>query len=412
MEYGLIGEHLTHSFSKDIHGMIGGYKYILRDVPKEEFHDFMTRRDFKGINVTIPYKQDVIPYLSGISDRAKKIGAVNTVVNKEGRLYGDNTDFEGLKTLIQRTGIDISEKKVVILGTGGTSKTAFAVAESLGASEIYKASRNPKKDSLSYTDIYQMHSDAEVIINTTPCGMFPNVDTTAIDIDRFGSLTGLLDVVYNPLKTRLVSQAEKRGIKSTCGLYMLVSQAVIASEIFMDRKYPESLTDDIYRKIYKTKENVVLTGMPRSGKTTLGKIISAALSRPLIDTDDMIIEKTGKTPSEIFAESGEEYFRNVESEAVKEASVKSEVVISTGGGAILRQKNVDALKMNGRIFFLDRPLDKLLPSDDRPLANSKEKIIALYETRRPKYLAAADEIIKVEGTPRETAEHIIKKYIN
>ena len=410
MNYGLIGEHLPHSFSKDIHEMIGGYDYILHEVAKDKLDDFMTARDFKGINVTIPYKQDVIPYLTGISDRAEKIGAVNTIVNKEGKLYGDNTDFGGLKALVKRTGIDMNGKKVIILGTGGTSKTAYAVADSLGAAEICKASRTAKNNALYYEEIYQKHADADVIINTTPCGMFPNVDSVAIDIDRFTKLTGVLDVVYNPLRTKLVAKAQKKGIKSACGLYMLVSQAIIASEVFMEKKHTENLTDAIYRKIYKEKENIVLTGMPRSGKTTLGKILAKSLSRPLIDTDDMIIKKTGKTPSEIFAEEGEKYFRDVESEVVREISVKTGLVISTGGVAILRNENVDALKMNGKLFFLDRPLDALLPTKDRPLANSKEKIIALYKTRRPIYLAAADEIIKVEGTPRHTAEFILKEY--
>ncbi|MBO4896975.1 MAG: shikimate dehydrogenase [Clostridia bacterium] len=412
MNYGLIAERLGHSFSKTVHSMIDNYDYTMRELPKDEFDAFMTSRDFKGINVTIPYKQDVIPYLDEISDTAKEIGAVNTIVNKDGKLCGYNTDFGGLWSLILKNRIEIKNRKVLILGTGGTSKTAAAVAATIGAREIIKLSRSGKDGAVTYEEAYERHADADVIINTTPCGMFPKNEGIPCDIEKFQNLSGVVDVIFNPLQTNLVLNAKKRGIKAAGGLYMLIAQAVLAAEKFTGKRYTESLTDKIYEKILKDKQNIVLCGMPASGKTTVGKKIAEKLGREFIDLDKEIVKNSGREITDIFAKDGEKYFRDLETEAAAENSQKTGAVISTGGGCVLREKNVMLLKQNGMLFFLDRPLCDLLPTDDRPLANSADKIINLYKERYHIYEKAANTKIEVSGGIDETVSEVIEKFFN
>lgn len=408
MNYGLIAEHLGHSFSKTIHSMIDSYDYTMRELPKEEFSGFMREKNFKGINVTIPYKQDVIPYLDKISDTAKEIGAVNTIVNKDGVLCGYNTDFGGLRALIEKNGIEINGKKVLILGTGGTSKTAAAVAAALGAGETIKVSRSGRDGAVTYEEAYEKHTDADIIINTTPCGMFPKNEGMPCDIERFPKLIGVVDVIFNPLCSNLVLSAQRKGIKAAGGLYMLVAQAVLAAEKFTGKTYSEGLTDKIYKTILKNKQNIVLCGMPGSGKTTVGRKIAEKLGREFIDLDREIVKKSGREITDIFAKDGEAFFRDLETEAVSESSKKTGAVISTGGGCVLRDKNVNLLKQNGIVFFLDRPLRDLIPTSDRPLANSAEKITALYNERYSVYEKAADIKIKVSGGIDETVSEVIK----
>ena len=408
MKYGCIGEHLKHSFSKEIHGLIADYEYEIREIPKEELTEFLEEKDFLGINVTIPYKEAVIPYLYYIDEAAKAIGAVNTVVNKNGKLYGYNTDFYGMRCLIEHAKISLSNKKVIILGTGGTSKTAYAVAKSLGAKEILKASRNPKNPGeISYEELYENHTDAEVIINTTPSGMYPNIFDAPADISKFASLTGVIDAIYNPLMPTLIAEARKRQIPAECGLYMLVAQAVRASEIFLSVKYPDTTVDTVYEKILKDKRSIVLTGMPASGKSTVGKALASKLGREFIDTDSLIEEKAKKSIKEIFAKDGELAFRDLESEVMREVSAKNSVIIATGGGAILREKNVDALKKNGKIYFIDRPLSQLIPTDSRPLASDREAIEKRYKERYSIYKNTADCIIDAGCTVEKVVEKII-----
>lgn len=393
MEYGCIGEHLKHSFSKEIHNLITDYEYEIREIEKESLGDFMTKKSFRAINVTIPYKESVIPYMHQIDAHAEAIGAVNTVVNRDGRLCGYNTDFYGMSLLIRHAGVQIQNKKVIILGTGGTSKTALAVARSLGASEIYRVSRTEREGAISYETLYKFHTDADVIINTTPSGMFPNIFDTPIDLDKFPVLSGVIDAVYNPIRTPLIMSARERGIAAEGGLYMLVAQAVRASEIFLDEKYADGICDEIYEKTLSEKQNVVLVGMPASGKSTVGKILSEKLSRKFIDTDLLIEERAGMTIPDIFEKLGEENFRRFESEIITECSAENGAVIATGGGAVLRSENVRALRENGRIYFIDRPLDALIPTEDRPLSKTKEAIKARYEERYPIYCKSADVMI-------------------
>jgi shikimate dehydrogenase len=399
MKYGLIGERLGHSFSKDVHGMLSDYEYEITEIAKTDLDDFMRRQDFEAINVTIPYKEAVIPYLSYISEEAKLIGSVNTIVKRDGKLYGYNTDFFGMTALLNKMRITMKGKKTVILGTGGTAKTALAVAKSLGADPIVTVSRTKREGVIDYTELYSEHTDAQIIINTTPVGMYPDNFSSPISLDVFTQLEGVIDAIYNPIRTRLVVDALDKGIKAEGGLYMLVAQAVYASEIFLGVKYPTEKLNKIYNKIRRKKENIVLIGMPASGKSTVSKLIANDLSRERIDTDAMIEEAHEKTIPEIFESEGEATFRKYESAEIANVSLQNGKVIATGGGVILKRENVKMLKQNGVIFFIDRPYDKLNPTLDRPLANDREAMKKRYEERYDLYRSSADVVIDADDTP-------------
>lgn len=409
MEYGLIGEKLGHSYSKEIHNQIGNYDYILKEIPKSELNSFMTKKDFKGINVTIPYKQDVIPFLDFIDDSAKEIGAVNTIVNKNGKLFGYNTDFLGLKRLILSLKLNLQDKKVLILGTGGTSKTAFSVAKSLGANQILKVSRKCDENFITYEDAIKNHNDAQIILNTTPCGMFPNIDASPIELDNFEKLEGVVDVIYNPLRTEFVLNAQKKGLIAQGGLFMLVQQAIAAAEYFFDQEIEFQKAEMIYKNLLRKKQNIVLVGMPGCGKSTVGKKLAKELNREFFDTDDLIFQERGQTPAQIIETQGENTFRDIETSICKELSSKTGVVISTGGGAILRNENIFYLKNNGIIFFIDRKLEKIKATGDRPLSNSEEKLKKLYEIRYPIYKGCADFHIKTDENLYNTINKIKKE---
>jgi len=410
MQYGLIGEHLGHSYSVPIHKLISGEDYELREIAPADLGTFMTRKEFRAINVTIPYKQDVIPYLDEISDTAREIGAVNTIVNRDGRLYGTNTDAAGLQALIARVCPDIRGRKTLVLGTGGTSKTAVYTAKAMGAEPVIRVSRSAREDAVTYEEALRDHRDAEILINTTPCGMFPEAEDMPVDIAGFPALRGVVDVIYNPLRTKLVLAALRRGIPAEGGLYMLTAQAVRAAEEFRRIRYDEELTEKIYRRMARDKENIVLTGMPGSGKSAVSSILGARTGRDVIDTDRMIVEKAGMEITEIFRRYGEKHFRDLESEVIRKEAARAGVIISTGGGAILREENVDALRRNGRLVWLDRKPADLVPTDDRPLADSREKMTALYAAREPIYRATADERIAVTGSAADTASEIESRW--
>ena len=390
MKYGLIGEKLGHSFSKEIHEMIGYYKYEIHEVAKNDIDQFMKEKDFVGINVTIPYKETVIPYLDNISPQAASIGAVNTIINIDGKLYGHNTDYFGMLALIKKNNIDCKDKKVLILGTGGTSKTAYAVVKDFGASIILKASINNEEGTITYEEAVNIHNDAEVIINTTPVGMYPNNDGCIIDLSKFKNLVGLIDVVYNPLRTNLVLNAKNLNIPSEGGLYMLVGQAVYACGLFLDKEIDLSVIDTIYNKLKTDKENIVLIGMPSSGKTTIGKILSEKLNKTLVDTDSLIVDKIGMSIADYMKNHTEKEFRDIETLCVKEAAKMSSVVIATGGGAILRSENVKALKQNGKLYFLKRSLELLTPTTSRPFSSDAESLKKRYIERLPIYESVCD----------------------
>ena len=409
MEYGLIGEKLGHSFSRQIHASIDGYDYILKEIPKEEVASFMEKRDFKGINVTIPYKETVIPMLDEIDETAAEIGAVNTVVNKNGRLKGFNTDAAGMKAMLLREGMDLKDKKVLILGTGGTSKTALYVAKDLGAREVLRVSRSRKDDCITYEEAYESHSDADYLINTTPVGMFPDTSKCPVDMDKFKNLSGVADAIFRQLRSNLIVEAQERGIKACGGLYMLAAQAVYARTRFLDLPETDSaLIDRAFREVQKGVRNVILIGMPSCGKTTVGKEISKASGLQLFDTDAEIVKRIGCTIGEFFKEKGEPEFRRIESEVIAELAKTGGKVIATGGGAILNPMNVRELKKDGILIFIDRSIDRLTPTADRPLLQNREMLKKLFDERYGIYHAAADAIIDGNGTVSENVHRVMK----
>ncbi len=428
MRYGLIGERLPHSFSKDIHRLIGEYikepyAYDLFELKEDEVGGFLRSDDLGAVNVTIPYKEKVIGLIDETDPTALKIGAVNTIVNRTGRLCGYNTDYFGLRDLIIGADIELKDTKVLILGTGGTSKTAAAVCRDLGARKIFKVSRKPAADmasddfgtsEISYDTALTEHTDADVIINTTPVGMYPKTDVMPIDISLFSSLKGVVDVIYNPLKTRLVLEAQKAGIKCTGGLKMLVIQAVYAYFLFMGREFDtvlcSELTDRIFDRLYTSKLNIILTGMPGSGKSTVGRMLASITGRELTDTDDEIIKREGREITDIFSNEGESYFRDIESAVIRDVCSETGRIISTGGGAILKPENIDAMKSNGRVIFLDRPLEDLIPTDDRPTASDREMLSRRYKERYDIYRNTADRMINVDTDDiKALAERILSE---
>ena len=410
MEYGLIGEHLGHSFSKEIHNRIADYDYILKEIEPWKLTDFITARKYRGLNVTIPYKQAVIELLDYVDEAALDIGAVNTIVNRDGRLYGYNTDYLGMRELILNNGMDLQDATVLILGSGGTSKTAYKVAESLGAKEIIKVSRHPKNGEITYEEAYRDYSYADAIINTTPCGMYPETNGCPIDISRFTKLRAVVDAIYNPLNTRLVLSARQRGIKASGGLYMLVAQAVKASELFFDTTYDPAVLDNIFRSMEGQKKNIVLIGMPGCGKSTIGIALRDRLNREFIDSDAEIVKRAGREIPQIFSEYGEEYFRKLESEVIFDLSKRTGIIIATGGGAVINNKNVEELKKNGELIWLNRPIEGIVPTDDRPLSNDRDKLIKLFAVREPIYRAAADREIDACDSIEGIVERIGSMY--
>ena len=409
MKYGLIGEHLKHSYSCEIHAQIADYEYELHEIPPSGLGGFLKKREFNAINVTIPYKQDVIPYLDEISDTAKRIGAVNTIVNRNGRLYGDNTDFAGMLALAKHIGVDMKGRKVLILGTGGASKTGHALAEYMGAQSVFYVSRSGKDGSISYEQAVTEHSDAQIIINATPVGMFPKQDGRPIDISAFPKLEGVIDAIYNPLRTNLILDAQERGIPAEGGLYMLSAQAVHASAVFRDIPLDESLVDKAFKSVKNDKQSIVLIGMPSSGKTTVGRILAEKCGKQLADTDEYIVRKIGMPISDFFAKHGEAEFRKIEKETVAELSATGGRIIATGGGAVLDPENVRALKQNGVLVFLDRRPENLIATDDRPLASRRSALEKLYAERYDIYYAAAELHIDANTTPEAEADAILKE---
>lgn len=428
--YYLIGEHLSHSFSAEIHRSFGRYDYALRELPPEELGPFLKARCFSGLNVTIPYKQAVIPYLDRLDEQAAAIGAVNTIVNRDGVLWGYNTDIDGMRDAIRQLSPHgpsaLSGQKVLILGTGGTSKTALAVCKALGAGETLRVSRTGKDGALTYSEAVAQHRDTAWIINCTPAGMYPYLEESPLSLAArqichserpkglasrrseasvpFPQLQAVFDCVYNPLRTRLVLAAQARGLAAEGGLYMLVKQAALACALFTGAAVAETQVEQICATLRHKRENLVLIGMPGAGKTTVGRLLAQKTGKAFLDLDEALVRRAGKSIPAIFAEVGEAGFRELESNLIRALSAMEGTVIATGGGAILRAENVIRLKQNGRLFFLDRPLAALTPTADRPLGDTTRKLQRLYETRLPAYAAAADRIIDASLHPEELAE--------
>lgn len=393
--YGLIGEKLSHSFSKEIHEALADYTYDLIPLTKKEFQSFMEKRDFSAINVTIPYKKDVIPYLDELDEAARKIGAVNTIVQRDGKLLGFNTDYTGFLYMVKKHGVQMKGKKVLILGNGGASAAIQAVTAHEQAKTMIIVDVITGNGAISYEECFEHHLDAQIIINTSPVGMYPKTSYSPIDLSLFHQLEAVMDVVYNPLTTKLVLDAKQRGLIGVNGLEMLVAQAKYAVEHFLNKSLDEDLIDQLYQKISNERSNIVLIGMPSAGKTTFGQLIAKQTGKEFIDMDDVIVEKTEMTIPDLFKMGGEAYFRSIETEAAIALSKLNGKVIATGGGTIKYKVNMDFLKQNGVVFFIDRPLEQLISSDEnRPLSSSQEAVNQMYQERINLYRTYADHIIE------------------
>ena len=396
MKSGLLGRKLGHSYSPQIHSYLGDYSYELFEKEPDEVKNFVLNGDYHCMNVTIPYKKDVIPYLDKLSPQAIKMGSVNTVVRgKDGSLFGHNTDYFGFTSMVLRSGIQVAEKKVLVLGSGGTSNTAVKALEDLGA-QVIIISRSGENN---YDNLH-LHTDASVIVNTTPVGMYPKTGVAPVDLKQFPKLEGVLDVIYNPARTQLLLDAENLGLPNANGLWMLVAQAKEAAQYFMDKKLPDSLIASIHHKLSMQMQNIVLIGMPGCGKSTIGASLAENLGRKFVDADAEIVRLAGKSIPEIFADDGEEVFRNWETQALESLGNQSGLVIATGGGCVTKQRNYPLLHQNSTIFWLQRELD-YLPVDGRPLSQAN-KLSDLYAVRKPLYEAFADFTIENNGTPEKT----------
>ena len=417
MKYGLIGEHLGHSFSKQIQTRIAeienvkDYDYQLVELDKEEFKEFMEKKDFKGINVTIPYKKDVIPYLDEMDESAKAIGAVNTIINVDGKLKGYNTDFGGFLYMVKAHNVHMEGKKVLIIGNGGACAAVKAVCKHENAKDIVIVSRSANRGAIGYDEMYTSHLDADIVVNTSPVGMFPNIANAPIDVSWFHKLECVIDVVYNPILTRLCFEAQEADIKRVIGLEMLIAQAKYTFEIFENMSFDDSIIDEIKKEMLKDRCNIVLIGMPSAGKTTIGKMLEEKLGKEFFDLDDMIIAKAGKSIPEIFQESGEAGFRAIETEVAIEASKMNNKIIATGGGVVKHKVNMDFLRLNGITIFIDRDIDKLISSDpNRPLSSSKQALQQMYKERYPLYQKYAAYIAVNNANIEETVDDIVNAY--
>ena len=401
MKCGLLGRKLGHSYSPEIHAHLGAYTYELFEKEPEELEEFLKNGDYSGINVTVPYKKSVIAYLDVLTDRAAKLGAVNTIIRSNGKLIGHNTDYFGFCAMLKASGLTADGKKVLVLGSGGASNTAVAVLQEAGA-EVIIISRSGENN---YENL-QLHADAAIIVNTTPVGMYPNVGIAPLDLNQFPQLEGVLDVIYNPARTKLLLDAEERGLVSMNGLMMLVAQAKEAAEWFTNSLISDEKIEEIHAILRRKMENIVLIGMPGCGKSTIGKALAKICNKEFADADERIIELAGKDIPSIFAEDGEEVFRQWETQALGELGKRSGLVIATGGGCVTKERNYPLLHQNGTILWLQRNID-LLPTNERPLSQA-QKLADMYEVRKPMYQRFADHIIDNNSEAERTIEQIME----
>ena len=403
LKCGLLGQKLGHSYSPAIHGMLADYDYQLFEREPEQLEDFLKNGDWDGINVTIPYKKAVLPYCAELSDTARRIGSVNTIVRRpDGSLYGDNTDAYGFESLVGKSGIDVRGKKALVLGSGGASVTVVAVLKLLGAESVTVISRGGEDN----YDNLDKHADARIIANTTPVGMYPNNGQAAVDLAQFPQCEGVLDVVYNPARTALLLQAEKLGIPCAGGLYMLVAQAKRSSELFTGSSIPDSEIGRIEKVLSGQMKNIVLVGMPSSGKSTLAAALGEKLGRPVYEADALIEQEAGMDIPAIFARYGEGHFRALETEILSRLGKLSGAVISTGGGCVTREENYDLLHQNGTIVWLQRGTEKL-DKTGRPLS-LKNDLNEMYQKREPMYRRFADAAVDNNGSVKATLEQILE----
>lgn len=401
MECGLLGRKLGHSYSPQIHAKLADYDYNIYEKEPEEVGDFLKNGSFHAINVTIPYKKDVIPFLSELSPRAKRLGAVNTIVRREdGSLIGHNTDYFGFSSMVERSGLTVTGKKVLVLGSGGASNTVVAVLEEMGA-HVVIISRSGENN---YDNLH-LHRDASIIVNTTPVGMYPNTGKAPLSLDGFPALEGVLDVIYNPARTQLLLDAEKRGLVTMNGLWMLVAQAKESAEWFADKPISDDKIAEIHSLLRLQMENIILIGMPGCGKSTVGQLLAECTGKKFLDADAVLEADSGRKIVDIIPKDGEEAFRQMETDILGKLGKQSGLVISTGGGCVTQERNYDLLHQNGTIFWLTRDLDKL-PTDGRPLSQ-QNRLAEMFRVRQPMYHRFADFVVSNDGTAEETVRQIL-----
>lgn len=398
-KFGLLGRTLGHSWSPRIHGLLGQYEYNLQEIEPEALAGFLRDTELGGMNVTIPYKKDVVPFCAGLSPAAQAIGSVNTLIRRSDGWHGDNTDYDGFLAMAAQCDVDYRGRKALVFGTGGASLAVKAALKALGCDPIVTISRSGPDN----YDTLDRHADAEILVNTTPLGMYPNTDASPVDPGRFPGCKAVLDVVYNPMRTKLLLDAEALGIPHAGGLTMLVAQARRSAELFAECAIPDSRVNEIVHILEREMENIVLIGMPGCGKSAVGRRLAKALDRPFIDADEYLVQQAGMTIPEIFAAEGEKGFRRRETAVLEELGKRSGLILATGGGCVTRAENYPLLHQNGRIFWIRRDLRRL-PTAGRPLSQ-KNSPAALYKQRKDLYRAFADHIVDSD----EIFDHTLKQ---
>ncbi len=401
MKFGLLGRKLGHSYSPQIHAHLGTTPYVLFEKEPEEIGDFLRHGDFDGINVTMPYKKDVMAYCDRLSDTAKRMGAVNTLARQpDGSLLGHNTDYFGFSQMLHFAGVSPKEKKALVLGSGGASNTAVKVLEDLGAAVVV-ISRSGENN---YGNLH-LHGDAAIVVNATPVGMYPNNGVSPVDLSLFPHLEAVLDLIYNPARTQFIMDAAARGIPCCNGLIMLVAQAVESAQWFLGRDINPAVIGKIHAALRQQMENIILIGMPGCGKTTVGKLLAEKTGKEFVDADQYLESQAGVTIPEIFARGGEAAFRAMETQVLQQLGKRSGIVLATGGGCVTRPENLPLLRQNGEIFWLTRDVSQL-PTQGRPLSQSGD-LSEMERIRAPLYRSFANHTVSNGTSPEKAVQEIL-----